>query len=596
MSGDGLTWRLFLRPTVKFQDGSPLTAGDVKRTFDDVMADPASRSLRVCLPYVSSIAAASDREVVFTLTRRCSYLLDDLDRAISRTAADGATRIGTGAFAMSSSSADGIVLEANRHYYGGAPAIDRVVVKPFDALRTAWAEMLRGEVDFLWEVGPDTAEFLSDRATVEVRSYLSFYAYGLMLNSAQPQFRSADVRRALNMAVDRAAIVQQALKGHGVPADGPVWPRYWARDPQAPPTPFDSGRGGCRCSALRTRPHSNSPASCRRTSRSSSAWPCWRSSNWARSTSACGWNRWRRTRSTGASSRDSTTRRPSRSSAGRTHDLPPLLAFGRRDETLELLGLSQRRRRRGAGRGAGGVQRAGVQPGHPPVRDGAARRPARDLPRVEPDRPGRRAAASSCRRTRPGATRCTRSTAGSSASPGARRDEDAASPLRGHAGHGGRPAAADVRRGVGVLPARGHAPHGNGRQPERRAPGWRADPPLHLDQPPDPARARRRCRRRRPQPRPAGPDLQELRPALPGIPRVDGVRRGRAADGHEPHRRAGRASSRRGRRRAVRRAHVAGVRRQRPAAYRARGRAHRPRRIRAPAGSSASSASRNCGG
>jgi peptide/nickel transport system substrate-binding protein len=218
------------------------------------MADPASRSLRVCLPYVSSIAAASDREVVFTLTRRCSYLLDDLDRAISRTAADGATRIGTGAFSISSSSADGVVLEANRHYYGGVPAIDRVVVKPFDALRTAWAEMLRGEVDFLWEVGPDTAEFLSDRATVEVRSYLSFYAYGLMLNSAQPQFHSPDVRRALNMAVDRAAIVQQALKGHGVPADGPVWPRYWARDPQAPPTPFNPAEAAALLRAAHPAP------------------------------------------------------------------------------------------------------------------------------------------------------------------------------------------------------------------------------------------------------------------------------------------------------------------------------------------------------
>ena len=43
VSGDGLTWRLFVRPGVKFQDGSPLTAHDVKRTFDEVLADPNSR-------------------------------------------------------------------------------------------------------------------------------------------------------------------------------------------------------------------------------------------------------------------------------------------------------------------------------------------------------------------------------------------------------------------------------------------------------------------------------------------------------------------------------------------------------------------------
>jgi len=254
VSGDGLTWRLLLRPGVKFQDGSPLTAGDVKRTFDAVISDPNSRKLRVCLPNVASISVASDSEVVFTLTRRCSYLLDDLDRAISRTAADGKTRLGTGPFSIASSSDDGVTLEANRHYHAGPPAIDRVVVKPFDALRTAWVGMMRGQVDFLWEVGPETAEFLSDRTTVDVRSFLGFYAYSLMLNSARPPFRSAEVRRAFNMAVNRAVIVQQALKGRGVEADGPVWPRYWARDPRARAAVYNPAEAGVLLRAARQGP------------------------------------------------------------------------------------------------------------------------------------------------------------------------------------------------------------------------------------------------------------------------------------------------------------------------------------------------------
>jgi len=254
VSSDGLTWRLFVRPGVKFQDGTPLTANDVKRTFDAVIAAPASRDLRVCLPSVTSISAAGDREVVFTLTRRCSYLLDDLDRAISRTGADGKTQLGTGAFTITSSSADGVTLDANRHYYAGPAAIDRVVIRPFDALRTAWAGMMRGQVDFLWEVGPETAEFLSDRAAVEVRSFLGFYAYALMFNSARPPFRAAGVRRAVTMAVDREAIVQQALKGRGVVADGPVWPRYWARDPRAPASAYNPAEAGVLLRAARQGP------------------------------------------------------------------------------------------------------------------------------------------------------------------------------------------------------------------------------------------------------------------------------------------------------------------------------------------------------
>jgi peptide/nickel transport system substrate-binding protein len=240
---DGLTWVLRVRSDARFQDGAPLTAADVKSTIDAAIAHRKPRRVSVCLPYVSSVATRGGSDVVVALSRRCSYLLDDFDSVVSRTAADG-RRVGTGAFAIVSSSPDAIVLDANRNYPGGPPAIDRVVIKPFDALRTAWAGMMRGEVDFLWEVGPDTAEFLSDRSTVTVRSYLSHYAYAVMLNSARPAFRPPAVRRALNMAIDRPALVSHALRSRGVPADGPVWPRYWARDPAAKAVAFDPSGAG----------------------------------------------------------------------------------------------------------------------------------------------------------------------------------------------------------------------------------------------------------------------------------------------------------------------------------------------------------------
>lgn len=243
VADDGLTWVLRVRPDVRFQDGTPLTAQDVKRTFDTAIANPETRDLSACLSRIASVDAPTDLEVAVTLKRRCSYLLDDFDGSVTRTADDEETQIGTGAFSIASATPDALALEANRHHYSGRPAIDRVVVKAFDALRTAWADMMRGQVDFLWEVGPDTAEFLSDRATVEVRSFPGYYVYALVMNSSKPPFGNAKVRRAFNMAVDRGAIVEQALKGRGVAADGPIWPRYWARDPRTPAVPFDPAGG-----------------------------------------------------------------------------------------------------------------------------------------------------------------------------------------------------------------------------------------------------------------------------------------------------------------------------------------------------------------
>jgi peptide/nickel transport system substrate-binding protein len=100
-------------------------------------------------------------------------------------------------------------------------------------------------------VGPDTAEFLSDQSSIEVRTFPGYYAYAVMLNSARPVFTDPAVRRALNLGVDRATIVQQGLRGRGAAADSPVWPRHWARDPRTPALPFDPAAASAMLAAHR---------------------------------------------------------------------------------------------------------------------------------------------------------------------------------------------------------------------------------------------------------------------------------------------------------------------------------------------------------
>ena len=55
----------------------------------------------------------------------------------------------------------------------------------------------------------------------------------------RPQFRSAELRRALNAAVDRGEVVSEGLSNHGTVADGPVWPDHWAYDAKVPRFNFD---------------------------------------------------------------------------------------------------------------------------------------------------------------------------------------------------------------------------------------------------------------------------------------------------------------------------------------------------------------------
>ena len=97
-------------------------------------------------------------------------------------------------------------------------------------MRSAWAEMLRGEVDMLYDVGIEGTRFSRFiEARKGVRVSTSVHVHG------DPEFayaraRSAAVRRALNFAIDRDELIANALRGHGRPAEGAVWPLHWAHN------------------------------------------------------------------------------------------------------------------------------------------------------------------------------------------------------------------------------------------------------------------------------------------------------------------------------------------------------------------------------
>lgn len=233
----GLEWRLTLRPNVVFHDGSPVRSADVVRTLEETSNSPERSAATACMADVASVRAESDREVVIRLTRPCAILLDDIDYPVTKPGATGG-ELGTGPFVRTSGPPGAIVLAANKGYFLGTPAIDQVVFRAYATLREGWAEMLRGHVDFLWEVGPEAAEFLREQSSVELRPHLSYFVYTIAFNSARSPFGRADVRQALNLAVDRDALLKQALRGQGIAAASPVWPNHWARPQNSPALPY----------------------------------------------------------------------------------------------------------------------------------------------------------------------------------------------------------------------------------------------------------------------------------------------------------------------------------------------------------------------
>jgi len=106
-----------------------------------------------------------------------------------------------------------IVLEANPNYWRGEPEIKHIVFKvvPESANRLALLES--GQVDLAEGLSPEEIASLDGSATAlggAVRSSLSIYA---VMNNSKPPFDDVDVRRAVNTAIPREAIVESLYRG-----------------------------------------------------------------------------------------------------------------------------------------------------------------------------------------------------------------------------------------------------------------------------------------------------------------------------------------------------------------------------------------------
>lgn len=234
-SADGLELRIVLRPNVYLHDGRPFDAATAVAVFSDNIARPRNRSLYPSLSDIESVMPNGERGMLIRLSRPSGFLIDDLALQLSTGPQNS---IGTGPFRLVTRRPEETVLDRFDRYYLGTPSIARIVVTPFDVMRTAWASLLRGDVEMVSDVPAEAVEFIRNDE-VQTLTYKRWYQFLVAFNAAREPLRSAQVRRALNLAVDRQALVNRALRGYGTPATGPIWPEHWAYNGTLRPFAFD---------------------------------------------------------------------------------------------------------------------------------------------------------------------------------------------------------------------------------------------------------------------------------------------------------------------------------------------------------------------
>jgi peptide/nickel transport system substrate-binding protein len=232
-SADGLTWRLELREGLTFHDGTKVNSATVAEILRAALRDPSQLALAPSFQQIAAITEDGPKSIVLTLTRPSALLLSDL-AFFSLTHGTGNRVAGTGPFVVESRDEKRIVMRRFERYREGAPAIARIELNAFPTVRNAWTAMMRGEVDFLYEVGADATEFVGGESSVQTFTFLRPYTLTLGFNLRHPILRSREVRQALNSAIDRHALVKAGFRGRARPAQDPVWPTHWASSQTAP--------------------------------------------------------------------------------------------------------------------------------------------------------------------------------------------------------------------------------------------------------------------------------------------------------------------------------------------------------------------------
>ena len=243
------TWRFHLRRGVKFHNGKALEAEDVRYSFQQYADAQNRRSVYARgiqkvevrdANTVDLITAEPQASLLFNLTRLQILPRDAREKA----GAQGFNQqpIGTGPYRFVEWKRDQqLVLEANPAYWRGTVNPKRLVFRPIKDATTRAAELRSGGVDVI--AGPPVPQLDAlDSGETQVVPVKGGRIIIYLFNVTQPPFDKQKVREAVNLAVNREAIVKNVLGGRGVVMAGPFTSAWLGFDPAVKPHAYDPAR------------------------------------------------------------------------------------------------------------------------------------------------------------------------------------------------------------------------------------------------------------------------------------------------------------------------------------------------------------------
>jgi peptide/nickel transport system substrate-binding protein len=240
ISKDGLSYTVVLKDSIYFHDNTPVTVDDILFTIQ-IIKDPILKSPKRVAWEGVSVQKIDDRTIVFTLKKPFASFLENLTIGIlpshlwNEIPVDQMTfselnteAIGAGPYKVSKiqKKSSGVIesfsLTAFKKYSPHEPYIRHINFTFFSNETELVKAINSGSVDSGSALSPENTLKLSDSG-LRVEKTVLPRLFALFFNQNQaPLFVDKSVIQALNVAIDRHALLSNVLLGYGIATDSPV--------------------------------------------------------------------------------------------------------------------------------------------------------------------------------------------------------------------------------------------------------------------------------------------------------------------------------------------------------------------------------------
>ena len=263
---DSLSIAFHLNPRAKWHDGTPVRSNDVRFTFQSTTDSTLGSGTKALVANIDSVTTPDSATAVFWFHARSpqqfydatfqmpiipQHIWKGIPPASWRGSEPARHPIGSGQYRFVRWIPKAVVeLAADTANYQGAPKLGRVLWSVAPDFNTAVTRFLSGETDFFEALRRENLPEVAKHPELRMKQYrglsYTFAQFNLRdpVNHARPHpiFGNRELRRALTMATDRAALVRSVYDSLAIPALGPTVHAYPTTDPGLAQIPFDLAR------------------------------------------------------------------------------------------------------------------------------------------------------------------------------------------------------------------------------------------------------------------------------------------------------------------------------------------------------------------